>query len=87
MSSALIAACLWLLIANAAALLPSRRHHWPQAYALMVVGLPLLVWLYLSDGIWYALVALIAAGSVLRYPLRGLVRRLRAGLARISQRR
>ncbi|MEM1387692.1 MAG: DUF2484 family protein, partial [Pseudomonadota bacterium] len=42
----LIAFCIWAVAANFAGMLPSRRRHWPAAYALMVTGLPLLAWVF-----------------------------------------
>ena len=69
MSASLILAFVWLVVANASAMLPAKRNHWRTAYALMTVGLPLLVWVYLQNGWFIALLALIAAASVLRWPV------------------
>lgn len=66
---ALIAALVWLILANVVGMLPSRDQHWSNAYKLIAVGLPILVWLGLTNGALYALVFLVAAGSVLRWPL------------------
>jgi hypothetical protein len=56
------------VIATAIGLLPSRRNHWPQAYVLIAVGIPLLGYVTYQHGPWIAL--LVAAGgvSVLRWP-------------------
>ncbi|MFM7656183.1 MAG: DUF2484 family protein [Paracoccaceae bacterium] len=66
---ALIAALVWLILANVVGMLPSKDQHWSNAYKLIAVGLPILVWLGLTNGALYALVFLVAAGSVLRWPL------------------
>lgn len=75
MSAALIAACLWALIATLIGLAP-RRFHWPGGIALIVTGLPLLVWVFVSDGPVPGVLLLAAQASVLRWPLRFLARRL-----------
>ena len=66
---ALIAAPVWLILANVVGMLPSKDQQWSNAYKLIAVGLPILVWLGLTNGALYALVFLVAAGSVLRWPL------------------
>ena len=42
MSLSLILACLWVVAATVIALIPSKRNHWPQAFMLIALGLPLL---------------------------------------------
>ena len=74
MTAAVIAACLWLLVANAIAMFPSRDHHWRAAYILMALGLPILAWLFWTGGVWTGLLGLAAGASVLRWPLRYLWR-------------
>ena len=69
MSFALIAGCLWLITANVIAMFPSRDHHWTNAYALIAVGLPLLVWIGWSGGPLIASVFLLGGASVLRWPV------------------
>ena len=44
MNLSLIAACLWAIAANVAAMFPSRRKHWPAAIFLIVTGIPILGW-------------------------------------------
>lgn len=76
------AACLWLILANLRALFPSRDHHWRFAYGMMALGLPILVWVYLENGWLVAALVLLAAASVLRWPLVNAwrwVRRMGAG--------
>ncbi len=84
MSLPLTLACLWAAAANLIAMFPSRHAHWPAAYALIAVGLPLLVWILVVDGPWIALAVLVAAGSVLRWPVRYALRWARARLGRTA---
>lgn len=65
----LTAALIWLIVANLLAMTPSRDHHWTNAYRLIAVGVPILIWLAASNGPWWALAFLLAAASVLRWPL------------------
>ena len=74
MSMSLVLALVWLLIANVIAIFPSKDYHWRNAYVLIGVGIPLLIWVGLQNGFWVALIVLIAAMSVLRWPVIYLVR-------------
>ena len=85
MTLSLIFACLWLVLANVLAMLPSRDNHWSRAYALIAVGLPLLAWIYWENGAPIALGCFIAGSSVLRWPVRYLLRWVRGRLPRRSQ--
>ncbi|WP_426034102.1 DUF2484 family protein [Cypionkella sp. TWP1-2-1b2] len=76
--TALVAGLMWLVAANLIGMLPSKDYHWRNAYCLIAVGMPLLIWLIYENGPWWGLAFLIAAGSVLRWPLRYLWRWLRA---------
>lgn len=78
---ALVAALIWLVAANVIAMLPSKDHHWTNATLLVVVGVPLLIWLGWANGLFWAGAFLIAAGSVLRWPLVYLWRWIRRSLA------
>jgi hypothetical protein len=60
---------LWLIAANVIAMFPSRDHHWRTAYGLILLGIPLLGWLTYEHGVWWGLIFLFAAGSVLRWPV------------------
>ena len=42
MNLSLILAAAWAIFANLLALLPSKRNHWPLAYVLIAVGVPIL---------------------------------------------
>ena len=64
-----IAACLWILLAQLIAILPSKDRHWRAAYFLIAIGLPILVWVYLQNGFWIALLVLIGGMSILRWPV------------------
>ena len=71
----------WLVLANVTAMFPSRRNHWPAAYVLIAVGIPILGWVTVQNGPFVALLMLAAGASVLRWPViylgrwvRGLVR-------------
>jgi len=63
------AACLWFILANRRAMFPSRDHHWRFAYVMMALGVPVLVWVYVENGWVVAAMVLLAAASVLRWPL------------------
>lgn len=65
----LILAFVWLIAANVVAMIPSRRNHWPQAWALIAVGLPLLAWVVVETGPVVGLLVLAAGASVLRWPV------------------
>lgn len=82
MSLSLTLACLWALVANVLAMTPSKDNHWRNAYILIAVGIPILGYIVLQHGPWVGLLILVAACSVLRWPmiylgrwLRGVVRR------------
>jgi hypothetical protein len=74
----LVAGLVWLVAANLIGMLPSKDHQWRNAYGLIAVGVPLLIWLVYETGPWWGLAFVIAAGSVLRWPLRYLWRWIRA---------
>ena len=74
MSMSLVLALVWLLIANVIAIFPSKDYHWRNAYVLIGVGISLLIWVGWQNGFWVALIVLIAAMSVLRWPVIYLVR-------------
>lgn len=76
----LMLACGWLILANLIGLFPSRWSHWPQAYGLMLVGVPLLGYVYVENGAWVAALVLVAGLSILRWPVRYLVRWVRRRL-------
>jgi hypothetical protein len=66
---ALVAGLIWLIAANVLGMLPSRDQHWSNAYRLIAVGLPILIWIAVAKGLVWAALFLLAAASVLRWPL------------------
>lgn len=82
MSLSVVLACAWLVLTNLLGMLPSKRNHWPQAYAMIALGLPVLGLLLWQHGVWMALLFLAAALSVLRWPVIYLGRWLRRKLGR-----
>lgn len=82
MSAALTLACLWLVVANVIAMLPSRDRHRRAAAALIVLGVPILGWTTALHGPMMGLVLLAGGASVLRWPLIHLWRRAQAILGR-----
>lgn len=80
MTLSLILACIWAIAANVIAMFPSRRNHWPAAWALIVVGIPLLGYVTYENGPWIGLIALFAGASMLRWPVRYLFVWMRRGV-------
>lgn len=76
-TTSLTLACLWALVANVLAMTPSRDHHWRNAYILVAVGIPILGYVVVQHGPWVGLLVLVAACSVLRWPVIYLGRWLR----------
>lgn len=69
MPMSLILACIWVLGANLLAMTPSRDNHWRAAYILIAVGIPILGYVTWQTGPWIGLICLVAAMSILRWPL------------------
>lgn len=69
MSISLVLVCVWALVANVLAMTPSKDYHWRNAYILIGIGIPLLGFVTLENGPLVGLVVLIAAMSVLRWPV------------------
>ncbi len=82
MSLSLVAALCWCVAANLIAMLPMRDHHWRAAHVLMVLGLPIVPGLAVQDGWPHVLAFLLAAGSILRWPVFLACKRLRVVLSR-----
>ncbi|NDW46800.1 DUF2484 family protein [Ruegeria sp. PrR005] len=77
MSLSLILACVWAVAANVIAMLPSRDHHWRNAYMLIALGIPILGYVTYENGPWIGLIVLAGGMSVLRWPVIYLGRWLR----------
>lgn len=69
MTTSLILACIWAILANVLAMLPSRDNYWRRAYALIALGIPLIGFVTYENGPWVGLIVLAAAMSVLRWPV------------------
>ncbi|MDG1117609.1 MAG: DUF2484 family protein [Flavimaricola sp.] len=80
MTQSLMLACLWLVLANVLAMIPSRDNHWARAYALVAVGVPLLGYVTWQNGPVIGIFVMAAGISVLRWPVIYLVRWLRRQL-------
>ena len=76
----LLLSCIWVVAANVAGMVPSRRGHWPAAVVLIVTGIPLLGLVTWQYGPLAGFVALGAGASILRWPIR-------LGLGRLMRRR
>lgn len=74
MSPSLIAACVWVLIATATAMLPYRRQ-FPPGVALLVIAPALLSWIAWDYGLWAGLAGLAGFLSMFRRPLLYFARR------------
>lgn len=74
MSLSMILSFVWFVAANIAAVLPSNDHHWRRAYVLIATGIPLLIFVIFQNGLLIGLIVLAAAVSVLRWPVRYLMR-------------
>jgi len=70
MSWSLILAFCWVVAANVIAMFPSKTGHWPVAYVLIAIGVPLLGFVTYQNGPWVGLIALAAGASILRWPVR-----------------
>ncbi|QYX55897.1 DUF2484 family protein [Roseovarius sp. SCSIO 43702] len=77
MSVSLILACLWALVANLLAMLPSRDNYWRAAYVLIALGVPIVGFVTYQNGPWVGLFVLGAGMSMLRWPVIYLGRWLR----------
>ena len=77
MTFSLVLACLWLIAANVIGLIPSKHKHWPQAYVMIAIGLPILAYVVWESGVMYGALVLIAAMSILRWPVVYLMRWVR----------
>lgn len=82
MSISLILSCVWALIANVLAMTPSKDFHWRNAYILIGLGVPLLGLVTWQNGPWVGLIVLVAAMSILRWPVIYLVRWMKSKVKR-----
>ena len=54
--------------ANVLAMMPSKDHHWTNAYGLIAVGIPIIGFVTWQHGPWVGLAVMIAGMSILRWP-------------------
>ncbi len=79
MSISLIIGLLWLVLANVIGMFPSKHKHWPAAYFLIAIGVPILGYVTYENGPIIGLLTLVAGASILRWPLIYLWRWIRRG--------
>ena len=82
MGLSLTLACLWVVLANLAAMIPARDHHWRRAYALIALGIPLLGFVTYENGPVVGLLVMLAGMSMLRWPVIYLGRWIRRRMER-----
>ncbi|MDQ2095461.1 DUF2484 family protein [Rhodalgimonas zhirmunskyi] len=69
MSYALLAACMWVVLATFVAFLPMRRQFAPGI--VLLIGAPvILIWIGVTHGVFFALAGLAGFLSMFRKPLR-----------------
>lgn len=68
MTASLTLACLWAVVATVIAMLPNRIH-WPAAYALIALGIPLVGWVTYQNGPVIGMIVLAGGVSILRWPV------------------
>jgi hypothetical protein len=69
MTGPVIAALVWLVVANVVAMFPSRDYHWRAAYVLIAIGIPIVGWVTYVNGPLVGIVVLAAGASILRWPV------------------
>lgn len=69
MMGPLVLCLIWLILANAIAMFPSRDKHWRAAYGLIAIGIPLVGWVTYESGPIIGMIVVAAGTSVLRWPL------------------
>ena len=74
MNLSLILAFLWVVASAVTAMLPMRRQYIPGV-TLLVLSVPMLVFIGYQNGWWITAIALAAAISMFRNPLRYILRR------------
>ena len=85
MSLSLIAALIWLILANVIGLLPTKDQHWRSAYLLIAVGIPILGWVTYQNGPIWGMVMAAGGASVLRWPVFFLARWLKRLMNRAAK--
>lgn len=80
MPLSLTLAAAWAVAASLIGLGPE-RFHWPAAWGLIALGIPILGFVTLQAGPWWGLGVLLAGMSILRWPVLYMVRWLRQQIA------
>jgi hypothetical protein len=75
---ALVALCLWVVLAWVLMVSLTSKQSWPAAYCLIAGGLPLLAWLWVEQGPLFVVVGAAVMATVLRWPMIYLGRWLRS---------
>ena len=75
MSLSLIVAALWVLGATFTAML-AMRHQYIPGVTLLIAAPAILIWIAVDHGMWVALACVAAVLSMMRNPLKYLLRRL-----------
>ena len=83
MSLSLTLACIWAIAACIIGLMPERIH-WPAAWTLIAIGIPLTGFVTYEMGPWWGLAVLVAGMSILRWPVFYAGRWMRRALTRSS---
>lgn len=69
MSTSAILVLMWLVAANVTGMIPLRGNHWPAAYVLIAIGIPILGYMVWENGPLLGLISLAAGASILRWPV------------------
>ncbi|WP_415402493.1 DUF2484 family protein [Tateyamaria sp. SN3-11] len=69
MTTSLILACFWAVIANVLAMMPSKDNHWTNAYVLIAIGIPIVGYVTWQHGPGAGLFVMVAGMSILRWPV------------------
>lgn len=75
MPLSLILAFIWVVASAITAMLPMRRQYIP-AVTLLILIIPLLIFVGYQNGWWVSLIAVFAAISMFRHPLRYIIRKM-----------
>ncbi|MBF9031872.1 DUF2484 family protein [Rhodobacterales bacterium HKCCE3408] len=68
MPFSLTLACLWAVSGCLVSLGP-QRFHWPAAWGLIAVGIPIVGYVTLQLGPWWGIGVMAAGASILRWPV------------------
>lgn len=66
---AVIALCLWVIVAWVLSLVLTAKQSWPAAYVLIAAGVPILWLLWVQIAPWAALGGFVVGCVVLRWPV------------------